>query len=225
MIIILSLLLSSVTFVRAEPIYPAYVFYFTNLGIGGTETIYKDLTAMGYTAFLEKDWNAKQILEIMDQCAVFVYVGHGSPGILSCTGTQQISALTVPDNDMFYSLQAQFSNTETKLSKVRLVYYGSCFSDSDSQTYGRLTTYTANSLRATAVIGFSGSVSNQVASHFEAVLFDRLLAGYDVQTAVHLAKADAQAHFQDKYATSNVDTAAVYGNGNVVINPAAFGIR
>ena len=206
----------------AQENIPAYVFYFSNLGIGGSESIYADLLAMGYDAELDDDRDAREIVDDMGKAGVFVYIGHGSPGILACAGDTVITALETDNGENYVSLEAKYANTAEKLSNVRLVYYGSCFSNSYSTEFGRLTTYTADVLEAGSVVGFDNSVSDRVTTRFETVFFNRLLAEYSVQTAINLAKADAQASFPSSYEASNVGTAIIFGDGNIRINPAGF---
>ena len=205
------------TFAFAQSV-PAYVFYFSNLGEGGTGRITRELSDMGYDVILKKDEDAKSIISVMDDAAVFSYVGHGKAGRLYCKGDSEISA--VGDEENVFSLSRTFG--ENGLDDLRLVYYGSCFSDTQSPIYGQLTSKTAE-LGADAVIGFDGAVNDTVATFFEEVLFDNMQQGASVGVAVDLAKAECQANDKNKYEYSNVDTAMVYGNGKTMLIPAGFG--
>ncbi len=204
--------------VNGQGLGRAYVFYFTNLGIGGGESIYNDLLAMGYTAEIDDDRDAEEIVGVMGNAAVFVYIGHGTPGVLECAGDTRISALEANRGDQYVSLEEAYADTARRLSGVRLVYYGSCYSNTYSPEFGRLTTYTAENLSAGAVVGFDNSVSDRVTTRFEEMFFKFLREGYNILTALNLAKADAQASFPSTFETSNVGSGAVFGDGNIVID-------
>ena len=199
--------------------YPAYIFYFTNLGEGGTQIIADELTLMGYEALKIKDADAQKIIDSMKKCAVFSYVGHGRAGRLFCNGQGEISANETNEANII-SLKQSFE--KSSLSNIRFVYYGCCYSDTPDTKYGRLTTQT-NELGANAVLGFDGSVNDTVASLFEQKLFDYMQNGRPVNVAMDLAKAESFANFKGKYEYSNVDTARIYGNADISLIPAGFG--
>lgn len=203
--------------------YPGRVYYFSNLGIGGGATVNNELNSMGYTSYLRYDYDAKDIRDYWGTQAVVAYIGHGQPGYLVCDGTGQISAKSVSGMPTNYSFEYKYANTTDKLKKNRLIYFGCCYSDNYSSTYGRLTTYTAGDMAARSTIGFSGQLGDAEATYFEAKLFTYLDDKKTVQTAVNLAKADTQVAFSSTYYTSNVSTAAVYGYGASYVDPAAFG--
>jgi len=208
----------------AATVYPARVYYFSNLGPGGSVSINNDLNSMGYTSSRCYNYSAQSIRNAMGDLAVFAYIGHGEPGRLICTGTSQISAKRVDGEDTNYSLQLYYAGTTNKLKKNRLVYYGSCHSDENDSTYGRLTTYTSGDLAARSVIGYTGSIDDEPATYFETALFGYLDDAYTVQTAVNLAKADTRTAFgDDGYYDSNIDTAQVYGYQSSYVDPARFG--
>ena len=215
-ILIASVLLPASAFAAS---YPAYIFYFTNLGDGGTQVIENELTDMGYEAIKIKDADAQSIIQAMKDSAVFSYVGHGNAGRLFCNGEGEISAKSTDDANII-SLEQSFE--KTGLSNIRFVYYGCCYSDSASKIYGRLTTKT-NELGANAVLGFSGSVNDNVATVFEQKLFDYMQNGRPLNVAVDLAKAESYSSFKEKYGYSNVDTARIYGKAELTLIPAGFG--
>lgn len=220
----LSCVIVPTTHAEERTVYPARVYYFSNLGNGGSVSINSDLNSMGYSSSRYYNYAAQTIRNNMGDLAVFAYIGHGLPGRLSCTGTSQISAKSVSGESTNYSLQNYYANTTSKLKKNRLIYYGSCYSDDYDSTYGRLTTYSAGDLSARSVIGYSGSVNDVITTYFEERLFSYLNQTYTVQTAINLAKADTEAAYGTaSFASSNVDTASVYGYGASYVKPARFG--
>ena len=84
-------------------------------------------------------------------------------------------------------------------------------------------THNLHKLGANAVLGFSGSVNDNVATVFEQKLFDYMQNGRPLNVAVDLAKAESYSSFKEKYGYSNVDTARIYGKAELTLIPAGFG--
>lgn len=219
------LMLAPASYGYALPL--AETYWFTNLGIGGASNINSYLDNMGYNGNIYCNSGAYYVRRTMDDDAVFAYVGHGyrTGGILLCTDSASyISAYNIVGDYDNYSLQYAFAGTTNKLKNIRLAYYGACWSDKYSPTYGQLTTYTTNTLGALSSIGFSDEVFDPVVSYFETKVFLYLDLGQTVSTAVGNAIIATKSYYgQELWNQSQVGSLQVRGNGDTRLEPAAYG--
>ncbi|MFZ7122006.1 MAG: hypothetical protein ACOWWH_13785 [Eubacteriaceae bacterium] len=221
LIMLVSLFFMSSVF--ASPL--AETYWFTNLGIGGASTIDSELDHMGYNGHIYCDTSATYVRRTMDDDAVFAYVGHGLPGILNCNSSDYyLSAYNITSDTYNRSLQYAFANTSDKLSSIRFAYYGACYSNVYSSTYGRLTSYTTSNLDALAAMGFNDSIYNSVATYFEKRLFIYLDNGNTISASREYAAQDSISQFGlSTWNNSQVDTCSITGNQYVKLEPAAYG--
>lgn len=209
--------------VIAAPLSETY--WYTDPGEGGAYTINWHLGKMGYDNRIFRGSGAYYVRSTMDQDAVLAYVGHGNPGRLECTSSDEyLSAYNVPSDPYNYSLEYKFAGTTNKLKNIRFAYYGACHSDEYSPIYGRLTTYTTDILNARSALGFTGAISHDCATYFEERLFAWLDTGITVQSARDKALNDCYTKFGTTYVYySNVWTANITGSVTTKLEPAAYG--
>jgi uncharacterized membrane protein len=121
-------------------------------------------------------------------------------------------------------LEYKFAGTTNKLKNIRFAYYGACYSDAYSSTYGRLTTYTTNTLNALTALGFYDAIDNTVATYFEERLFAWLDTTISVQAARDNALNDCYTRFGSTIVFySNIWTANITGDVTTELEPAAYG--
>lgn len=192
------------------------VFYFqagaNDLGPGGTASITSSLRGLGYTVNRYADTHAYYVRRTMNADKVFAIVAHGLPGRVYCADDTFVSAQMVLNDDLCYSLAANFSNNA--FNSMKFAYYGSCCSATTDSTYGNLLSYTTSTLGAKSALGFNDSVYNNCATYFETDLFKSLANGNTVYGAAAIAKTNTY----NAYGTyGKVDSCRITGSSSTTI--------
>lgn len=185
-------------------------------------TIHSGLVSNGYyNQYYYSNNPSSSVCSALGQDAIFYINTHGNAGFVSCPYYNSSTSSWISSYMKASDINSQYSSTTDKLKKVRLAYFGACYSANTSSSYGNLLT-TSTNLGVDCAIGFSTTIYTNRHVYFSErmILYYGMDSNNTISACAASAKADTYTQFGDY---GGVNSYTIKGNGNISLVPAAYG--